>query len=85
MSLADAAYALDELAGGRVSDQTRAMRGLAALHTLPLQDRCEPALRDAAATLELFVATGGMVSTFAEARARAKSMAAAVRRVIARG
>ncbi len=82
MSLADAAYALDELAGGRIPDQIRAMRGLEALDPLLLQGGRDQALHDAAATLELFVATGGTASMLAEARARAGEMAAAVRQVM---
>jgi hypothetical protein len=55
--------------------------GLQALDPLLLQGNREQALHDAAATLELFIATGGMVSIFADARVRAAAMAAALRRV----
>ncbi len=50
-----------------------------------LHGGCEQVLLDAAATLELFVATGGAVSIFADARTRAAMMATAVRRVMGHG
>lgn len=58
------------------------MCGLEVLDPLLLQGGREQALFDAAATLELFVATGGTVSMLAEARRRAAEMADAVRRVM---
>ena len=85
MSLADAAHALEELAAGRTPSQSRAVRGLHALDELVLKGHCERALRDAAATLELYVATGGVISIFAGARARAGVMAAAIRRAMDHG
>ena len=63
MSLLDAAYALDELAAGRFPDPDRTLRGLLALDPLLLASGREQALHDAAATLELLVATGGTVSS----------------------
>ena len=85
MGLEDAVYALDELAAGRVIDLGRAMQGLLAVDLLLLAGGREQALHDAAATLELLVATGGTVSLFVSARARASLMAAAVRRAIEHG
>ena len=85
MSLTDAAYALDELAAGRTPAQSRAVRGLHALDELILQGGCEQALRDAAATLELYVATGGVISIFAGARSRAAEMAVAIRQFLKDG
>ena len=85
MSLLDAAYALDELAAGRFPDPDRTLRGLLALDPLLLASGREQALHDAAATLELLVATGGTVSLFAAARTRAGAMADAVRRAIEHG
>ncbi len=82
MSLADAAYALDELAAGRMPDQTRVIRGLEALDSLLLQSGREQALYDAAAILELFVSTGGTISPFEETRVRTVAVADAVRRVM---
>lgn len=84
MTLLDAAYALDELATGRVPDLERALKGLLSLDPLLLSGGHEQALHDAAATLELLVATGGTVSLFATRGDRAGAMADAVRRVIAR-
>ena len=84
MTLLDAAYALDELAAGRMPDLERAVQGLLALDPLLLSGGHEQAMHDAAATLELLVATGGTVSLFATGGERAGTMADAVRRVIAR-
>ncbi len=50
-----------------------------------MNDNCDQLLRDAGATLELFVATGGVVAAHAETRVRIGAMAAAVRRVMADG
>lgn len=82
MSLANAAYALDELANGRIPDQDCALRGLEALDSLLLQGGRDQALHDAAAFLELLVATGGTASMPTEARQRAAEMADAVRQVM---
>ena len=82
MSLADAAESLDDLASGRQPSQQCVLLGLASLDAVLSRGGCEHALKDAAATLELFVATGGVVSNFADARARYGLMAAAVRRVM---
>ena len=85
MSLDDAAYALDELAAGRTPVQSRAVFGLHALNRLILAGDREQALRDAAATLELHIATRGRISIFAGARSRAAEMAAAIRQYLKEG
>ena len=85
MSLADAAFCLDELAAGRVPDMEQALQGLLSLDPLILGAKCEHALMDAAATLELLVATGGTVDLFTSGRTRAIEMAAAVRRAMGPG
>ena len=82
MSFPDAAHVLDELDSGRIPDLGQALRSLQALDPLLLRGGCEPELHDAAATLELLVATGGTVDLLTAARTRAKAMADAVRRVI---
>lgn len=79
MSLADAAHVLDQLATGEVPDRTQAVRGLHALDPVLLKDGVAQEVHDAAATLELLVATG---RTFSAARARAPGMAEAVRRAM---
>ena len=84
MTLPDAAYALDELAAGRVPDLARALSGLLSLDPLLLRGGNQE-LHDASATLELLVATGGTANLFTTARERAGAMAAAVRRKIDRG
>lgn len=85
MSLIDAVHSLDELAAGRVPDLDRALQGLLSLDPLLLCSGREQALHDAAATLELLVATGGTVSLFVSTRDRTGVMADAVRRVIELG
>lgn len=85
MSLADAANVLDQLATGQVPDPVQAVRGLHALDPLLLKGGFDQDLHDAAATLELLVATGGTANLFTAARARAGAMADAVRRAIAHG
>ena len=84
MTLLDAAYALDELAANKMPDLERALQGLLSLDPLLLSDGHEQVIHDAAATLELLVATGGSVSLFVAGGSRARAMADAVRRVIAR-
>lgn len=82
MSLVDAAYALDELAGGRMPDQARAVNGLRALDPLLLQGS-DPELHDAAAMLEAFLATS-MIALTVWGRSRAAQLAEAGRRSVAR-
>ena len=82
MTFLDAASALDDLASGRMPSQKSVLLGLNSLDSALLQDGGEQSLHDAAATLELFVATGGVVSNFVDARARYALMAEAVRRAM---
>jgi hypothetical protein len=83
MTLANAVYALEELAQGRIPDHRRALLGLNALDPLLLEPGREAELDDAAAALELVIAVETLaVST--DARTRAVEMAAAVRRLIPR-
>ena len=56
--------------------------GSTPLDSALLQGGGEQSLHDAAATLEIFVATGGVVSNFVDARARYALMAEAVRRAM---
>ncbi len=84
MTLANAVYALEELSQGRIPDPSRASRGLKALDPFLLEPGCEQDLHDAAALLELLVATG-TASILAVARSRAAAMAAAVRRLMTHG
>ena len=85
MSLANAVYALEELAEGRIPDQDRVLRGLNALDPFLLQSGRDQDLHDAASMLELLLATGGAASMLTEARSRAAAMAAAVRRLMVDG
>ncbi len=85
MPLIDAATCLDDLANGRLPNHEHAMRGVDALDVLLLRGRYEPDLHEAAATLELIVATDGLMGAFAHVRPRAAAMAAAVRRAIENG
>ena len=85
MSLLDAANVLDELNDGRIPELDQAVRGLLALDPLLLHGGCEQALHDAAATLELLVATGGTIGLYVSARLRVGAMADAVRRAINHG
>jgi len=62
MSLLDAAESLDQLASGQLPSQKRVLPGLHSLDPLLLQDGCEQALLDVAPVLEVFVATGGVLS-----------------------
>ena len=82
MSLLNAALVLDDLNAGRIPDIEQAVRGLHALDPFLLQGGAEQALHDAAATLELLIATGGTVGLYVSARLRAGAMADAVRRVM---
>ena len=77
MTFLDAARALDDLASGRMPSQKSVLLGLNSLDTVLLRGGGEQLLHDAAATLELFVATGGVVSNSGDARARYALMAAA--------
>ena len=81
MSLTDAAAVLDALDDGQIPALDQAVRGLQALNPL-IRPGCEPALRDAAATLEVLVATGATIGLSLSAQPHAKAMADAVRRVI---
>lgn len=85
MSLANAVFALEELAEGRIPDQDRVLRGLNALDPFLLQSGRDQALHDAASMPEIRLATGGTASMLTEARARAAAMAAAVRRLMVDG
>ena len=85
MSLADAAKALDNLASGHTPKQKLVLLGLNSLDTVLLQGGCEQALHDAAAALEVFVASGGVSNRSADGRARYGVLAAAVRRAIGHG
>lgn len=85
MTLEDAAYALDELAASRAPDPDRTIARASFLGSLVTCCGREQALHDAAATLQLLVATGGTVDMFATARTRAGAMADAIRRVIEHG
>ena len=82
MTLDNAVYALEELAGGRRPDQSRALRGLNALDPILLRSGCAEEVYEAAALLELLVATGGTAEMLRVYRARAAAMAAAVRHFI---
>ncbi|MDQ2733533.1 MAG: hypothetical protein M3Y55_00770 [Pseudomonadota bacterium] len=84
MTLANAVYALEELSQGRIPDSNRALRGMKALDPFLLKPGCAQDLHDAAAILELLVATS-TASISASARSRAAAMAVAVRRLIAHG
>jgi hypothetical protein len=81
MTLHDAAYALDELAAGRMPERARLIAGALALDSLRLQGEADRELLDAAAGVEM-LATGGTLDLSAEGRARAALLAAAVRRVM---
>ncbi len=85
MTLAHAAKALDDLASGQPPSHRLVLLGLSSLDTVLLQGGCEQALHDAAAALELFVASGGMADRSAEGRSRYGVGAAAVRRAMADG
>ena len=80
MCLADAADALDELADGRRPDGKCAMRGLEALNAL-LPTSGEPDLSEAAAVLDVFLATG-MITFGVRGKSRKRALAAAVRRAL---
>ena len=80
MDLTDAVYALDELAAGRPPDEARTARGLQALDAL-LSERNDADLHEAAALLEVFVATRSL-GTGEESLARTRQLADAVRRAM---
>jgi hypothetical protein len=84
MSLLDAAYCLDELAGGRVPGRPQLLSGALALDTLCRNGAAERELLDAAAGLNA-LATGGTPDLAPAGQARAALLAAAVRREMTRG
>ena len=81
MSLANALYALLELAEGRAPDPGIVSVGLYSLDVYLLHANADQLVKEASATLELYLVTG-MVSLFADARARIAAMAAAVQRLM---
>jgi hypothetical protein len=84
MSLLDAAYALDELAGGRLPDRARLLAGVRALDQVRVAaNSSDRDLLDAANELHL-IARGATVDMTKAARARAAVWAEAVRRLGAR-
>ena len=81
VTLLDAAYALDELAGGRAPDRARLLAGVQALDGVRLQGTpAERDLLDAANELHL-LAGGATVDLTKRGRARAAAWADAVRRI----
>ena len=82
MTFLNAARSLDDLASGRMPSQQSVLLGLNSPDTVLLSGGGEQLLHDAMATLELFMATGEVVSNSADARARYALMAAAVRRAM---
>ena len=80
MDLTDVVYALDELAAGRSADEARTVGGLQALEAL-LSERSDADLHEAAALLEVFVATGS-IGAGEESLARTRYLADAVRRAM---
>ena len=79
--LADAAYALDELAAGRQPERARLITGALALDTLCLQGSESRDLLDAAAGLKA-LATGGHLDLLPSGQARVAGLADAVGRAI---
>lgn len=77
MSLADAIYALTEIAAGRTPEQSRLVAGALALDTIGLRGGASQDVLDAAAGLNL-MATGGTLDLDAQGRGRAKHLADAV-------
>jgi len=78
MPLIDAAHTLDALAAGDTPDLARVLSGALALDTLVRNGLADRDLLDAAAGLQA-VATGGALKLDATGRARAATLAAAVR------
>lgn len=83
MTLHNAAYALDELAAGRMPERARLVAGALALDSPRLRGEADPKLLDAAPGLEM-LATGGTLDLSADGRARAALLATAVRCVMTR-
>jgi hypothetical protein len=81
MTLHDAAYALDDLAAGRMPERARLVAGALALDSLRLRGEADRELLDAASRLEV-LATGGTLDLSADGRAGAALWAAAVRRAM---
>jgi hypothetical protein len=82
MSLADAAYALEELAAGRAPDRARLLAGALALDTLALRGATDHDLLDAAAGLKI-QATDSALDLDEAGRRRATQLAERVRMVAA--
>ncbi len=82
MGLDDAIYALKRLGECHPPDEARAVRGLEALHAL-LARQGDADLHEAAALLEVFLATGSIASG-RESVERTKVLAEAVQRASAR-
>ncbi len=79
MTLLDAAYALDELAAGRIPDRARLLAGAQALDRVRVEATfADRDLLDAAA--ELHGAVKGVLDLSENGRARSQVLAAAVRR-----
>lgn len=82
MTLLDAAYALDELAAGRIPDRTRLAAGARALDGVRMTETpIDRALLDAANELHL-VLGGATLDLTKNGRARAAAWAEATRRMI---
>jgi hypothetical protein len=77
MTVADAAYALAEIAAGRTPERSRLLAGALVLDTLRLRGGASQDVLDAAAGLEL-VATGGVLDLDERGRTRAAHLADAV-------
>ncbi len=77
MTVADAIYALGEIAAGRRPEQSRLLAGALALDTIRLRGAASRDVLDAAAGLEL-VATGGELDLDERGRIRAAHLANAV-------
>jgi hypothetical protein len=81
VTLLDAAYALDELAAGRIPDRARLLEGVRALDGVRVKGvPADRELLDAATELHL-VAGGATVDLTKRGRARAAAWAEAVRRI----
>jgi hypothetical protein len=84
MTLLDAAYALDELAAGRIPDRERLAAGVRALDSVRMTETpIDRALLDAANELHL-VLGGATLDLTKTGRARVAYWADAVRRIISR-
>jgi hypothetical protein len=74
MAIADAVFALNEIAAGRTPDRSRLVAGALALDTIRLRGGASQDVLDAAAGLEL-LATGGTLDLDAQGRIRAAHLA----------